>query len=376
MTVFIASVGRTKFGRREEGLVDLLAEAARNALEGAPSALRQPEGLFVGTMLQGEIAGEENILPKLAEALGLGEAAGYRVDCASATGAAAFQAAATAVASGRIASALVVAGEKMSSAPLEAVTTALSYSLSEAEVHHGATMPSMAALVSSEYLRAYSLPAEEVGLITVMNREAAVKNPFAHFKKTVTLEEVNSSRMISQPLRLLHVSAVSDGAAASLLTREHQGISVAGMGQGTDRVDVVSRGSLTSFKATRLAAKRAYEEAHLTRKDIGTAEVHDAFAPFELIDLEDLGFCGPGEALTWLKKGNGSPSGTLPVNPSGGLLGRGHPVGASGLIQIVETCLQLSGEAGAVQAGSPKVGLTQSVGGLGSHNFVTILERK
>jgi acetyl-CoA C-acetyltransferase len=168
---------------------------------------------------------------------------------------------------------------------------------------------------------------------------------------------------------------VSDGAASVLITRAGGKVSVAGLGQATDGLDVVRRKDLTGFKATRLAAMRAYEYSHMTRKEINVAEVHDAFAPFELIDLEDLGICGPGEALGWLAKGHGLLSGSVPVNPSGGLLGRGHPVGASGLVQIAEVCRQLWGEAGALQAGHPTAGIAQSVGGLGSHNFVTILRK-
>jgi acetyl-CoA C-acetyltransferase len=376
MTVFVSSIGIARFGRRSEGLVELLAEAGKMALEGAPVRHRAPQAIFVGSMAAGPLAGVENLVPRVAAALGLTEIPGYRIEAASATGAAVFHSAVGAVASQMFDSALVVAGEKMTSCTTQDVTTVLSRSLSPHEILHGATMPSLAALVSSTYLGHYSIPIEQIGRVTVDNRANAAKNPFAHFQKPVTLEEVNTSRMVSTPLRLLHVSAVSDGAAAALITRTGGKVSVAGMGQATDVLDVVSRKDLTGFRATRLAAMRAYESSHLTRKEVGVAEVHDAFAPFELIDIEDLGLCGPGEALGWLDKGHGMLSGSVPVNPSGGLLGRGHPVGVSGLVQIAEVYRQLSGEAGPLQAGHPAVGIAQSVGGLGSHNFVTILRRE
>jgi acetyl-CoA C-acetyltransferase len=375
MTVFVSSIGVTRFGRRSEGLVELLAEAGKSALEGAPVRHRAPQAIFVGSMAAGPLGGVENLVPKVSAALGLTEIPGYRVEAASATGAAVFHSAVGAVASQMFESALVIAGEKMTSCTTQEVTTVLSRSLSPREVLHGATMPSMAALVSSTYLGHYSIPIEEVGRVCVDNRANAAKNPFAHFQKAVTLDEVNSGRMVSTPLRLLHCSAVSDGAASVLITRAGGKVSVAGLGQATDGLDVVRRKDLTGFKATRLAAMRAYEYSHMTRKEINVAEVHDAFAPFELIDLEDLGICGPGEALGWLAKGHGLLSGSVPVNPSGGLLGRGHPVGASGLVQIAEVCRQLWGEAGALQAGHPTAGIAQSVGGLGSHNFVTILRK-
>jgi acetyl-CoA C-acetyltransferase len=375
MSVHVAATGRSRFGKREEGLLELLTEAGKDALRGAPASAARPEALFVGSMAPGPLCGLENLVPKVADALELSGIPGLHVDAASASGAGVLHAAAAAVAAGIYRSALVVAGEKMTAVPLTDVTTVLSHSLSPLEVLHGATMPSMAALVSQAYLDHFHLPIDEVGIVTVANRAAASRNPFAHFQKPVTLEEVNGSRIISSPLRLLHVSPVSDGAAAVLLTRDRTGVEVVGLGQGTDRTDVILREGLTGFLATRLAAKAAYEMAHLTRKEVSVAEVHDAFAPFELIDLEDVGICGPGESLRWLRDGNGAPSGPVAVNPSGGILGRGHPVGASGLIQIVEISRQLEGTAGPLQAGTRRVGLAQSVGGMGSHNFVTLLSR-
>ena len=151
---------------------------------------------------------------------------------------------------------------------------------------------------------------------------------------------------------------------------------VLGLGQATDHVELVERTELTSFRATRVAAKRAYEAAHLTRKEIGFAELHDAFAPFAWIDLEDIGAAGHGEGAAWFSNGSTAPNGRFPVNPSGGILGRGHPVGASGLVQVAEVARQLRGEAGPLTLPTrPACGLAQSIGGLAAHNFVTILGR-
>lgn len=378
MSVGIAGTGLTRFGKRPEGLEDLLLEAARAALEAAPSSARPPSGLIVGSMAAGPLAHVESLAPKLANRLGWSEVEALRVEAASATGAAAVQAGVLWVASGRHERVLVVAGEKMTSLPNAEATAALARSLSPHEVAHGATMPSMAALVSQVYLQRYGLAIEDVAEVTVRNRARSVHNPHAQLRAPVTREEVHSSRMVSSPLRLLHVSAISDGAGAVLLSRDHRpdGVAIRGMGQATDVLEVASRPSEpVGFRSTRRAARRAYEEAGIGRKEVQVAEVHDAFAPFQFIDLEDLGFCGPGEGLAWTKDGRGDPSGVLPINPSGGLLGRGHPVGASGIAQVIEVDRQLRGEAGAMQAGHPKIGLAQSVGGIGSHNFVTILGR-
>ncbi len=378
MTVAILSTGLTRFGKRPERLEDLLAEAGRQALEAGPSSSSPPDALVVGSMSAGSLAGVESLAPRVADRLGLARIPAWRAETASATGAGAFQLGAYLVASQAFERVMVVAGEKMTATSTVETTTALSRSLSPQEVLHGATMPAMAALVSQLYLSRYGLPIEEVAEVTVRNRACSAHNPRAQLTAPVTKEEVNRSRMVASPLRLLHVSAISDGAGAVLLSRSHDPaeVTVRGLGQSTEVLEVVARPlEPVGFRATRRAARLAYDQAAIGRKEVQVAEVHDAFAPFQLIDLEDLGFCGPGEALRWTLEGRGDPNGVLPVNPSGGLLGRGHPVGVSGLAQIIEVHRQLLGEAGAMQAGRPKVGLAQSVGGLGSHNFVTILGR-
>ena len=182
--------------------------------------------------------------------------------------------------------------------------------------------------------------------------------------------------MVASPLRLLHCASIADGAAAVVLERGEGTVNVLGYGQGLDNFRVTDRIDLTTFSATRTAAKRAYEMARLTRKEVEVVELHDAFAPFALIDLEDIGLAGPGEAARWFEEDWVRSDGRVPVNPSGGVLGRGHPVGASSLCEIAEVALQLFGDAGPHQvARTPKVGLAQSIGGLASHCFVTILGR-
>ncbi|HKV90751.1 MAG TPA: thiolase family protein, partial [Thermoplasmata archaeon] len=162
--------------------------------------------------------------------------------------------------------------------------------------------------------------------------------------------------------------------AALVLERGTGPATVLGLGQATDHVELTERAELTSFRATRIAAQRAYEAGRLNRKDVDFAELHDAFAPFAFVDLEDIGVVGPGEGAAWFAQGHTAPEGRFPVNPSGGILGRGHPVGGSGLVQVVEVARQLRGEAGGLALPRrPQRGLAQSVGGLGAHNFVEIL---
>lgn len=375
MRVQVESTGLARFGRRTESVVELMAEASSAALEGIG---RKPvDGLFVGTMAAGSLNEVENVTSQLASRLGLELAEGWRVEAASATGAAVFHAAAQAIASGQLRRVLVVAGEKMTGLATPEVTRILARSLAPSEQAAGATMPALAALVAQLYLSRYGTPIATIDLVTVQARAAAARNPIAQFGTPVTPEEVAASRMVASPLRLLHCSAITDGAAAVVLARGEGHVSVLGLGQGFDQMMVSDREDLTSFRASRLAAERAYSMAKMTRKNVAFAELHDAFAPFVLIDLEDIGACGPGEGGRWVENGSTTAEGRFPVNPSGGLLGRGHPVGASGLAQIVEVSRQLSSEAGPTQLGRPgTAGLALSIGGLASHNFVSILGRR
>lgn len=372
MAVHVSATGPGRFGRRPESLVELMAEAGGAALE---QLGRKPVDLLVvGNMAASVLAETENLTARLADRLGLETAAGYRVEAASASGAAAFHAGWAAVASGQCERALVVAGEKMTGRPTPEVSAVLARSLAPFEEAAGATMLALAALVTTCYLERFHLDPAELDAVSVHARAMASRNPNAQFRQPVTAEEVANSRLVARPLRLLHASAISDGASALVLEKGEGLATVLGIGQGLDTLQLTDRTDLTSFRATRTAAKRAFEMARITRKEVALAELHDAFAPFLLVDLEDIGACGPGEAASWVKSGALAPEGRFPVNLSGGLLGRGHPVGASGLAQLVEIARQLRREAGPMQLDRPgMVGLAQSIGGLGTHDFVTVL---
>jgi acetyl-CoA C-acetyltransferase len=375
MSVHVASVGMGRYGKRPEGLIDLAAEAASAALEGIG---RRPIDLLVaGSMLADGPHGPEALLPRLAGRLGLESASGLRVDSASGTGGMAFHAAAIALESGRFERALVVAAEKMTDRTTAAITRALAASLHSSEVAAGATMPALAAIVTQRYLARFDRTPAICDAASVHARAMAADNPFAQFQRPVTAEDVARSRLVSTPLRLLHCSAISDGATALVLERGAGPATVLGLGQGFESLRVVDRDDLTTFAATRIAAKRAYENAKLAPSDMDVAEVHDAFSPFVYIHMEDLGLCEVGHGPTALERGEVRRDGRIPVNPSGGVIGRGHPVAASGLAEVAEVALQLRGEAGAHAISKlPRVGIAQAVSGIASHNFVTILGRE
>jgi len=376
VTVHISSVGMGRFGKRPEGLIELAAEAANLALEGVG---RKPiDLLVVGSMFAQGAHGREALLPRIAGRLGLESASGLRVDSSSGTGGMAFHSAVFALESGRFERALVVAAEKMTDRSTAEITRDLAASLHSSEVAAGATMPGLASIVVQRYLQRFGLGPEVCDLATVHARAMAASNPNAHFfQKPVTGVEVAASRPVALPLRLLHCSAISDGATALVVERGSGPATVLGLGQGFDALRLVDREELSSFAATRLAARRAYEAARLTRKELDVVEVHDAFSPFGMIHVEDLGICGPGEAPAWFEKGWAGRDGRVPVNPSGGVVGRGHPVAASGLAEVAEVALQLRGEAGThAIARPPKVGLAHAMSGIASHNFVTILGKR
>ncbi len=372
MSVHVASVGVGRFGKRPENQIDLAAEASGIALEGVG---RKPIDLLVaGSMMAHGPHGPEALLPRIAERLGLESTSGYRVESASGTGGMCFHAAVLALESGRFERALVVATEKMTDRSTAANTRDLAASLHPSEVAAGATMPGLAAIASQRYFQRFGLSPAVADAATVHARSMAARNPAAQFQKPVTPEEVAASRMVADPLRLLHCSAMSDGAVALVLERGTGPATVLGLGQGFDSLRLIDRDDLATFAATRTAAKRAYENAHLGPKEVGVVEVHDAFSPFLFLHVEDLGLHAPGAGPAALAAGEFGLEARTPVNPSGGVIGRGHPIAASGLAEIAEVALQLRGEAGGHSVpGHPRIGLAHAMSGVGSHNFVTIL---
>jgi acetyl-CoA C-acetyltransferase len=235
-------------------------------------------------------------------------------------------------------------------------------------------MTALAAMITNRYMHEFGLTSDELTLVSVKNHYNGSLNPYAHFQKIIEEDKVKNSKVIAEPLRLFDCSPISDGAAAVLLTSKPNQVKVIGIGHGTTHVAVQYRNSYTSFEATKIAAKQAYNMADKGPDQIDVAEVHDAFTSFEIINTEDLGFFNPGQGREALISGETKLDGRLPINPSGGLKARGHPVGVSGLAQIVEIVWQLRGEAGNRQVKDPKIGLTQSIGGLASNNLVNILE--
>ncbi|UCG69932.1 MAG: hypothetical protein JSV09_02615 [Thermoplasmata archaeon] len=369
--VFIDGAGMTRFGKRNESLPELVYEAVSKAKE--DSEIEEFDAVYVGSMNPEEFTGDGNISTVIADHLGIRKPS-LRIETASSTGSSVFHAAYLAVVSGHFESILVVGGEKMTHLPTTETTGILAKVISPLEKQYGATMPALGALVTRRYMHDFGLNRETLGLVAVKNHHNGSLNPNAHFQKEVSLEKVNESRMISDPLRLFDIAPISDGACALILSSKRGEGKVAGIGHATDTFALQHRDSLTGFKSTQIAAKKAYDMAKVGPTEIDVAEVHDAFTSLEIIDSEDLGFFKTGEGGNALKAGKTLLNGDLPLNTSGGHKARGHPIGASGLAQICEVYWQLTGKAEKRQVDGAKVGLAQNIGGFANNNLVTILE--
>jgi acetyl-CoA acetyltransferase len=378
MDVYISGAGMTKFGRSKDPLEKMMAGAASSALKEAQ--LERVDAIYMGVMNVEEFVGDSNFATLLADTLGLTGVPSTRVETASSTGAGAFDAAFYAVASGHMKHVLVLAGEKMTHLPTAKTTRILSEVIDRSERRYGATMPALAAMIAQKYAWDFNLSTlkleDILGQVAIKNHSNGYFNPYAQFRKIITKEDYLKSQMVSFPLRLYDCAPITDGASAIILTSQSTSIKVSGIGHATDTSAVRHRASLTSFNSTKEAAQKAYTMAQVNPSDVQFAEVHDAFTPFEIIGTEDLGLFPPGEGWKALEEGITHLRGRLPINSSGGLKARGHPVGASGLAQLVEIVYQLRGEAGGErQLERAEIGLAQSIGGLGNNNLVTVLER-
>src|SRR2546429_2595674 len=362
--VWIAGAGMTRVGRRSEPLGDLMADAAHAAL--AAAGRERPDAIVVAAMNPEEFVGDGNFASNVATHMGFAEVPTVRIETATSSGAAALYAGFAEVAAGLHRTVLVVGGEKMTHLATPRVSEIIGRSIDPYERAYGATMPALAGLVTRALMVRRGVGVREIAQVAVKNHANGARNPYAHFQQAVTLEEVMESRMVADPPRLLDCCPISGGAAAVVLTAERSAVRAAGIGQGADALAVRHRADVTHFKATRDAARAAFAMAGFGPARVDFAELHDAFASFELISLEDLGLVPPGKAGRVTLDGETALDGRLPINPSGGLKARGHPLAATGLAQVVECVWQLTGRAGERQV-SGRVGRAHSPGGGPAH---------
>jgi len=374
MGAFIAGCGMTRFCRSDETLISLTIEAASKALSSIEGRVRNPKALIVSAMNPQEITGDDNIATMLADGLGLTSIPAFRIENAPASGSSALHQAVFSVLSGIYDPVLVVGGEKMTGMNTRAISKLIAKLTPEEERSLGITMPALVAMMTQRYMHKHKLSREELAKIPVKSHDLGALNPLAHFQKKITLTDVLQSPVISNPLRLYDCAPISDGAAAVVVASEKTAVEIAGMGHGADTLYYQHRDTLSSFPATTVAAKHAYAMARLTPEDVDVVETHDAFSILELVNCEDLGLFEKGKSVDAVKEGATGLNGSLPVNPSGGLKSKGHPVGATGIAQICELFWQLTGQAGKRQVDDPTIGMAHNIGGFGNNAVVTVLK--
>jgi acetyl-CoA C-acetyltransferase len=382
--VAIIGCAMTKFGRLEgKDLMDILVEASLKAIEDAGVGDKEFDAVYVGNMMAGELAHQTAIASALVDRIALFPAAADRVENGPASGASAVKNGFLAIASGLADLVLVAGGEKMTSADTDVITDLVAtMTHPTAEYVHGVTLPALAAMLTRLYMERYGLTERHLAMVAVKNHANGLKNPYAHIQRAITIEGAMGSQLIADPLRLYYTCPISDGAAAVVLCPADDAkkycdtpVRIAGVGQATDVQSVHEREDPAVLKSVRLAARKAFEMAKLEPKDIDVVELHDAFEILEIVQSEDCGFFEKGKGHIAVEEGVTALDGELPINPSGGLKARGHPVGATGVAQIVELVWQLRGEAGERQVKGAERALACNFGGFGNNTVIHILER-
>lgn len=364
-------VGKTRFGAfADRDLRSLAVESVQNALLDAGIEPAAVEAFYLGNFAGPSFTGQSHLAPYVGAAAGLGGIPATRFEAACASSGAAFHAAWQAVAHGIYNTVVVCGVEKMTCQTTARVAQILAMAGDVAgEGLPGATFPAIFAMIARRHMRQYGTTREHLASVAVKNHAHGATNPYAHLKKIITLEQALAGKPIAEPLTLFDCSLVSDGAAAVVLSATGGGVRVLACAQTSDHVALRDKADITHLPAVQSAARKAYAMAGLTARDIDFAEVHDCFTIAEILAVEELGFCQKGEGGPW------SQARPIPVNRSGGLKSKGHPVGATGVAQIADVALQLRGQATGWQLADVQIGLAQNLGGSGATSVVTILGR-
>ncbi len=377
--VAIVAAGMTRFGELWDlSLRDILVEAASDALDAVK--VDSLDSIIVGNMSAGQFVGQEHIGPLTADYLGMAGVAASRVESACASGGIALRSAFAEVASGMSDLVLAVGVEKMTDGA-DVTNILASAADQEMEAYHGVTFPGLYAMIATARMETHGTTEEDMAWVSSKNHKHGSMNPKAQFGREVSVEQVLASTMVAEPLRMLHCSPVTDGGAAILLCPLDQAdkytdkpVKIIGSGLATSCIQLANRADPAVLDAVELSGQKAYKMAGVEAKDIQLAEVHDCFAIAEICCTEALGLVTKAEANKAASEGITALGGRIPVNTSGGLKSKGHPVGATGIAQAIEVFEQLRGEAGARQVEGARIGLTQNMGGSGASSVVHIFE--
>ena len=371
--MYVKGTGMTKFGIHAETTHELCYEAIMEALEDADMPLSEIDEIIISKGDSRNDGERQKLFPgMLSSMLQDQNIPIIRVMAACSGGGAAIWDAVNSKA-GNI---LVVGVDKLSNGPTSSMTDNLMMASERIyEQTEGLNFPAQNALIAQQYMLKYNVSKDDLALVALKNHENAFLNPKARFYgKKVTLDMIKKSPVVASPLRLFDCSISVDGAAAAIISTEKSDIEIIGSSLYADRLSAFESRDMTSWAATKLAAESAYHQAGITQKDIDFVELHDAFTSVELMAYEDLGFAERGEGKKLIKKGITKINGNLPVNASGGLKAKGHPVSATGVSQIYEIVRQMKKQAGKRQLDNTRIGLAHNVGGVGSTVTVHIMK--
>ncbi len=382
MDVSITGVGMTRFeSDGSANTLELAERVAWDALDDAGVSPGAVESVHVGNMAAEALDSRTGLENAVCGALGIVGGTADRIENTSASGASALLRAVDAIRAGRSQTALVIGVETMSSVDTDTATDVISSLTHDREYVQGLTLPSFAGLAADAYLERYDADREALATVAVKNHRNAAANPYAQFRKEITIEQALESPPVAEPLRLYDCCPTSDGAAAVVLTAGSDDadgeIRLSAIEGATGSHAVAERPDPLEIESVALAGKRAMARASITHEDVDVACIHDAFTILELLELEELGFYDNGEAWRATMDGRTGLDGELPVNPGGGLKARGHPLGATGLSQVIELVWQLRGDAPGEgrQLEDPDVGLAINVAGFGNNSICTIVEK-
>ncbi len=380
--VAVVGIGKTPFGAwPDRDIRSLTTEAIAKALRDAHATPAQVEAFYLGNFAGPSFVGQNHLAPYVASAAGMSGIPATRFEAACASSGSAFFHAVSAVAAGMYDLALVAGVEVMTSQPTPKVAEILASAGDlHGEIRAGATFPALFAMIARRHMHEFGTTREQLAAVAVKNHAAGSKNPDAHLKKVITLEQALKGKPVADPLTIYDCSLISDGAAAVLLApldrvREFggRGARILGIAQTSDHLALDQKQDITTFAAVQRAGEKAYKMAGITAKQVDFAELHDCFTIAEIIASEDLGFCDRGQGGPYAEAGCTSLTGARPINTSGGLKSKGHPVGATGVAQICDIVMQLRGDAGERQVKRHSIGLAQNLGGSGATCVVTIL---
>ncbi|HTQ53793.1 MAG TPA: thiolase domain-containing protein [Bryobacteraceae bacterium] len=380
--VSVIGIGKTPFGAfADRDLRSLAVEAGEKCLQNGHVPPSSIDAFFLGNFAGPSFVGQNHLAPYVSTALGVQGVPATRVEAACASSGSAFFHAFTGVASGVYDLVLVVGVEKMTSQSTPKTTEILaSAGDCSGEIKAGSTFASLFAMIARRHMHDFGTRREHLAAVAVKNHANGALNPDAHMRKVITLEQAMNGKPIADPLNLYDCSLISDGAAAVLLAPADRArdytdkpVRVLGIAQASDFVALDQKPDITTFPAVRRASQKAYRMAGVAPADIQLAELHDCFTIAEIIALEDLGFVPRGEGGPYTFDGHTARTGAKPINTSGGLKSKGHPVGATGVAQICDLVLQMRCEAGARQMPRHSLGLAQNLGGSGATCVVTVL---